>query len=77
MRSTSESEIIVLVCISDIAESCSTGTGVVLGAAVYAKETSSLKAYIDARLQRFKPPPKEAKPTADENEAIVPVAGSI
>ena len=70
-------KIIVRVCVCDMAESLSTGAGVVLGAAVYAKETSSLKAYIDARLQRFKPTPKAAKPTAVEKEAIVPEAGSI
>jgi hypothetical protein len=52
------------------------GTGVVLGAVFYAKETSSIKAYIDAKLQRFKPP-KAAQPTLDEKESIVPGTGSI
>ena len=52
------------------------GAGVVLGAVFYAKETSSIKAYIDAKLQRFKPP-KAAQPTLDEKESIVPGTGSI
>ena len=47
----------------------------VLGAVFYAKETSSIKAKIDAKLHRFKPP-QAAKPTADEKESIVPVTDS-